>query len=476
MRLIRLLAIIPCFGLGLPQQTPNREVWEKPIAPGLIYRMELERETPLMVHALRWSPKSTAISVRPELGGKTVYEENLTKGRTTVTELETQTKAIAAINADFFPFTGLPLGLTVRSGELLTTPNAKKRATFGWGPNASGSAIPSFTGKIDVSGGGTLSINAVNQECAEGELVLNTPSAGIAIGKKPCTVAIIRLETGRWMPSTITTAVVESFAPDQERLSIPPNKAILVARGAKAVALTKVRIGSKLTINLQTSGFDWEKIDHVVGGGPILVRNGVESVDGQQEDFPKDSFVDRRHPRTAIGKTSDGDLWFVVVDGRHEWSRGASLSELAKIMLRLGCDEAINLDGGGSSQMNLFGVPTNRPSDAEERPVANGIVFVPNVATTTRASRYRIAGPTKLDVGKDIDLSVLASTGQRLPNASILWSCVSPSAWIDQGGRLHGIEGGKAKIGAYVEGLFLTAEVTVNGPKKPIKPDGEPRS
>ncbi len=476
MRLVHLLAIAPWFVVGTSQQATTHEVWEKTVAPGLIYLMEVDREAPLMIHALRWSPKSTAIAVRPELGGKTVYENTITKGRSTVTELEQESKAIAAINADFFPFTGLPLGLTVRGGELLTTPNSKKRATFGWGPNASNAAIPTFTGKIEVSGGGSLTIDAVNQECPEGQLVLNTPAAGIAIGSKPCAVALVRLETGRWMPSTIVTAVVESFAPDQERLSIPPNRAILVARGAKAAALNKVKIGSKLTINLQTSGFDWEKIEHVVGGGPMLVRNGAENVDGEQEDFPKDSFVDRRHPRTAVGRTSEGDIWFVVVDGRHEWSRGVSLSEMAKVMLRLGCTDAINLDGGGSSQMNLFGLPLNRPSDSAERPVANGIVFVPTLPSSTRGVRYRISGPTKLDVGKEADLIVSSPSGQRIQNSLVFWSCVSPAAWIDQGGRLHGIEGGKATVSAHVDGIILTFDVNLIGPKKSKKADGNPGS
>ena len=58
------------------------------------------------------------------------------------------------------------------------------------------------------------------------------------------------------------------------------------------------------------------------------------------------------HPRTAIGVDSDsGDVLMLVVDGRQDFSRGATMAELARLMVDLGADEALNLDGGGSSTM-----------------------------------------------------------------------------------------------------------------------------
>lgn len=98
---------------------------------------------------------------------------------------------------------------------------------------------------------------------------------------------------------------------------------------------------------------------------------------------------DGRAPRTAIGIDATGRfLTMVVVDGRrHGFSLGLTFEELAMEMRRLGCDTAINLDGGGSSTMVLqppYGGPTrlcNRPSDGSrlglpvsiERPVASVI-------------------------------------------------------------------------------------------------------
>jgi hypothetical protein len=85
-----------------------------------------------------------------------------------------------------------------------------------------------------------------------------------------------------------------------------------------------------------------------------------------------------RHPRTAAGVSADGaTLYLVVVDGRQpEWSIGMTLPELADLMIELGADDALNLDGGGSSAF-VF-TPTddskktqNRPSDGSFRAVAN---------------------------------------------------------------------------------------------------------
>jgi hypothetical protein len=82
------------------------------------------------------------------------------------------------------------------------------------------------------------------------------------------------------------------------------------------------------------------------------------------------------HPRTAVGVEPDGrHVWFVVADGRQAgYSEGMSLSELADLMIELGCREAVNLDGGGSTALFVAdggGPPrlVNRPSGGATRPV-----------------------------------------------------------------------------------------------------------
>jgi exopolysaccharide biosynthesis protein len=82
-----------------------------------------------------------------------------------------------------------------------------------------------------------------------------------------------------------------------------------------------------------------------------------------------------RHPRTAIGWNKT-HYFLVEVDGRQKTSAGMTFPELATYMLNLGCDEAINLDGGGSATMWVYGNVMNSPSEGHERPAANALVVV----------------------------------------------------------------------------------------------------
>ena len=101
-------------------------------------------------------------------------------------------------------------------------------------------------------------------------------------------------------------------------------------------------------------------VREALGGGPSLVSNGKVQVTADEEVFFGTS-IPKIHPRTACGYTADGKLILLVVDGRQEASRGVNLQELALIMQQLGCVEALNLDGGGSSTLVAGGRLINRP-------------------------------------------------------------------------------------------------------------------
>lgn len=122
----------------------------------------------------------------------------------------------------------------------------------------------------------------------------------------------------------------------------------------------------------------WASVDTytLLASGPLLVFDG-EPVDQLDEPFNTN-----RHPRTAIGITADQRVICVVVDGRSSESHGMSTTELSKVMHALGCVQAMNLDGGGSStawvkDKGVVNHPTdNKQFDHEgERGVANAIVF-----------------------------------------------------------------------------------------------------
>jgi hypothetical protein len=105
------------------------------------------------------------------------------------------------------------------------------------------------------------------------------------------------------------------------------------------------------------------------GGGPMLLQHGDWFVTNMEEHLFVKGAKDL-HPRTAIGYTKEGKLIILVVEGRNEMALGASLLEEAEILKQLGCEEALNLDGGGSSCMLIHGKPTIQVSDKTgQRPV-----------------------------------------------------------------------------------------------------------
>lgn len=118
----------------------------------------------------------------------------------------------------------------------------------------------------------------------------------------------------------------------------------------------------------------------ILSTGPLMLLGGTE------QPIPNDAFCNNRHPRTAMGKKADGTIVLLVVDGRAKEAAGMSIPELQQLMKWLGCSDAINLDGGGSTTMYVKGQPyqgvVNYPTDnkqfdhAGEREVANAIVIL----------------------------------------------------------------------------------------------------
>lgn len=446
-------------------QAPKLQVWEKPVMPGLVYRMEVDAQTPLIVNALRFSQQAPGLKAVPELAGRTVNEEGSEKGRWTPAQMAAQESAVAAINGDFFSFTqGAPIGLMVREGELITTP-VRSRATFGWGPKDSGIKICTATSGIVPEGGVLTPLDEVNQPCGLNQIAVYTPSEGLASFSGAHVAVLLTIPNATWSPSTSLDGSVDLFVTDNSDYKVPDGKALLVATGDKMALLSGLKVTQKVTIQLQTQGYDWEKFENVIGGGPVLLKDGKLAVDAEDEGFPA-SFSAKRHPRTAIGRSADGDIWLVAIDGRQEISAGATLEEAAKVMLRLGCVDAMNLDGGGSTCLHLLGVTVNRPSDGVERAVSNGIlIFGPRIRAYS--GDLKLAAPSHVLLAKPTAIRLMLN-GRTVSNEDVIWGAQG-AAWIDQGGELHPLELGKTQVKAYAYGKVLTAEVTVVDKAQPTK-------
>lgn len=142
--------------------------------------------------------------------------------------------------------------------------------------------------------------------------------------------------------------------------------------------------GDSVFIVKTDSSRRWEEtlpFSNVMTAGPLLIKDHVrQPLRGDR------TFVTKRHNRTALGILDSGDVLLVVADGRFRQAEGLTLFELQEFMETLGCRDAINLDGGGSTTLFLNaggrrGV-ANHPSDNGrfdhygERPVSNAIMVV----------------------------------------------------------------------------------------------------
>jgi exopolysaccharide biosynthesis protein len=172
---------------------------------------------------------------------------------------------------------------------------------------------------------------------------------------------------------------------------IPPDGFVLSLSGQKREQiLPLLKVGTKVNFsmtNLPQNGNSSPAVtsadesfllsqtaEDIVGGVPQLIKNGKIEITWEREKSSK-SFVETRHPRTAIAKLKDGRALLVTVDGRSESSGGMNLQELAEMLLEMGATDAMNLDGGGSTTMFLDDKVVNKPSDKEgERPVSDAIL------------------------------------------------------------------------------------------------------
>jgi hypothetical protein len=125
-----------------------------------------------------------------------------------------------------------------------------------------------------------------------------------------------------------------------------------------------------------TSSLKKWKVHTAVGGGPVLVQNSTIQITNNEERKFYGKAINDKHPRTAMGYTSDNKLIILVVEGRNPNAGGATLTQEAQILKDLGCVEALNLDGGGSSCLLINGKETIKPSDKGEQRAVPAVFII----------------------------------------------------------------------------------------------------
>jgi exopolysaccharide biosynthesis protein len=348
----------------------NFEKSSHSIPPGIQYTHKQVKEDPWSIHIARINRSDPNFQFTSTLAQGSVY--GLSSVARQVAALpKTLGCPVVAVNADFFrirpgPYQGDPLGLHIAVGRLVSSPIG---ASF-WIDSTGGPRLSEVYCRFRATGPDDFDIPfQLNQPREDDKAVLYTPMIGDSTRTKAGRELILKnIDGSPWLPlkpsrryTSRITDIRESgntlLESDTMVLSIGPELLQRIDLPAK---------GTVISLSTRTSP-DLEGVAMAIGGGPILIN------DGKTRSW---SPSQPRHPRTVIGWNKNY-FYLVVVDGRQpNLSIGMTYPELADLMLSLGCTEAMNLDGGGSSTFYLAGKIMNSPSDGRPRSVANALIVL----------------------------------------------------------------------------------------------------
>lgn len=154
-------------------------------------------------------------------------------------------------------------------------------------------------------------------------------------------------------------------------------------------------------VPLKSNGEKMSNLLTGIGGAPVLIKNGKINITYNEEIMWGSGVgYDNRDPRTAVGYKNNKHVIMLVADGRGAASEGVSLIELAQIMLDLGCYEAINLDGGGSTQMAIGKSYVNSPAGIRPVPTILSVVHSDSVKNISKPLFEKIIDTEDISVTK----------------------------------------------------------------------------
>ena len=284
----------------------------------------------------------------------------------------------AGVNADFFG-NSAPIGYAVVDGDVYRSPMSAGWASFGFGSDRK----PVIGASVSISATATINgtvatINGINVTRGENDLILYSPQNGSNTGTNEYgTEVLVEPIDGKMgiLGRTTKMKVVGSPVSNKGKMEIPANGYVLSGHGTSATLLNGLTEGREIEIKgwANYDGVDMMNVTQMAGGQPVILKDGVV--------LDTEGYLDHlvaNNPRTAVGYNDKNELVMLVVDGRSATSDGCVSKELADIMKNVGCSDALNFDGGGSSTMYCgpkLGI-INNPSDGSPRAVTNGLFLV----------------------------------------------------------------------------------------------------
>lgn len=334
-------------------------------APGLAWQEETvalgARQFPLS--SLVIDPKQPSIALLPIWPSP-----NTVIGILPLSEMAQRWQAAGAINAGFFNRDKqMPLGAIRSQGQWISGP-ILNRGALGW--NAQGQIRVgrlALRQTLVTDSGARFNLTDLNSGFLQPGLALYTPAWGPRYTAQTSNETLFVVENNR---------ITSRQAAGGQAWIIPTDGYLLVWRGGATVP---ANLTPGLGVQLQSTPLpsEFDAYPNIIGAGPLLIDQGRIVLDAAIEQFGRGLDASSA-PRSAMIQMPDGKIRLVTTHNRLGGS-GPTLSEWAQILQRLGATQALNLDGGSSSNLYLGGRLLDRHSVTTTR-VSNGIgvFFRPN--------------------------------------------------------------------------------------------------
>jgi len=400
---------------------------EQTVAPETVYRkITLSSPTgPQSINAMEFNPKNQFISMRAGLSNGEIYGNQTVAGMANDFNKLGEGQVVAAINADFFNFgEGAPFGIFMDNGEILSTP---PQYSVAFGIKEDGTPFCQSHGTIMnrtlIIGEKKLQLNAINNphgKATDSIILYNSLYDSSTHSSKDCVEAVLSLVSGELRHGESLSFSVDKIITSGGNSKIPSDKFVLSAKGIYKDVLLSLSENQELSVEIEFNEF-WSDVSFAVAGSHLLLK------DGQIQNASSTE----RTARTLIGIKPDGNVVFYTIDGKmSDFSVGATHKQAATIMRDLGCVDAINLDGGGSTTfaMRYLGTNTVRMinrSASSARAVANSALLV-NTAPLSKPTKLLLAAaPSKILLGYKHTFSVTGGVDDNY----LAYEITSPINW-----------------------------------------------
>ncbi|MFH1853296.1 MAG: phosphodiester glycosidase family protein [Candidatus Neomarinimicrobiota bacterium] len=278
-------------------------------------------------------------------------------------------RVVGAVNADFYGTGGVPIGTQILNGEILKTSTGWSSIGFDIS-NRPAIATVTFCGNA-WSGSSQHVINNVNVVRNADNLIVYNAYFGGNTNTNEWGTEVGFTAIDPWLANDTIRCRIEQLQAGVGSMALSKSRPVLSGHGTAAAFLNSLTIGDTIKIYLGINP-TLPKLAQLVGGNLKILADG---------NYTGSTNTDR-HPRTFAGISADSSrLYLAVVDGRQDGSIGMTYRDLANYMVSLGAEDAVNLDGGGSSTLVVHDVIENSLFEPE-RAVSNGLMVVSSAPET----------------------------------------------------------------------------------------------